>query len=391
MNSLEKLIIEHIKHHGPIRFREFMEMALYYPGLGYYSNPGRVIGTRGDFYTSPHLHPLFGAMIARQLMEMWALLGRPSEFYAVEMGAGMGHLCADVYEYLLRPAGQTPDIKAFSNALRYIIIEPYGHFKKKQQSVFDSLIRKQTADGADTPPHSPEWFRSPDDISGITGCILSNELMDALPVHLIVQNETIREVYVNHNTRGFVEELMNPAPEIIDYLRRFAINLSQGYRTEINLDVRTWLQNAGSMLDTGFIITIDYGYTSREYYDECRSGGTLLCYCKHAFNENPYQDPGDQDITAHVNFSALKAWGEDINIATSGYCPQGTYLVSSGIDEVITEYYAGSPDYLMEVSKVKGLIMPQGMGESHNVMIQYKGGNTPELRGFEMRNNADSL
>ena len=140
----------------------------------------------------------------------------------------------------------------------------------------------------------------------------------------------------------------------------------------------------------GFILTIDYGYTAEEYYDEERTKGTLLCYYKHQVNENPYENIGEQDITAHVNFSSLRKWGEEIGFKTIGYCPQGTFLISLGIDEAITELYSNSPDYESEILKIKGLILPHGMGESHKVMIQYKGERLPALRGFSMRNQINS-
>ncbi len=179
--------------------------------------------------------------------------------------------------------------------------------------------------------------------------------------------------------------------EIVDYISQFSINLHPGYRTEINLRIRNWLEELNSILSTGFLLTIDYGYSSKEYYSEDRIKGTLLCYHRHLYNENPYQHIGEQDITAHVNFSSLKLWGDELGLKTIGYCSQGTFLAASGIDEVIIELYFHSADYLSEISKIKGLIMPQGMGESHSVMIQFKGDGLPELRGFSMRNLRGNL
>ncbi len=191
--------------------------------------------------------------------------------------------------------------------------------------------------------------------------------------------------------KEFIEEKINASDKIIDYIKQFNIDLLPGYRTEINLRIRDWLDEASMAMTEGFIFTVDYGYTSREYYTEERSRGTLLCYHKHQFNENFYQNIGKQDITAHVNFSSMKLWGEETGLKTLGFCPQGTFLAASGIDEIITELYSGAPDYLSEVSKIKTLILPQGMGETHNFMIQYKGSGSPQLRGFSMRNQVESL
>lgn len=384
MTPLEQIIFERTKKEGPITFEAFMEMALYYPDLGYYSSPETNIGKKGDFYTSPHLHPAFGAMIAKQLIEMWEFMGKPSEFNAVEIGAGSGYLCKDIFDYLNKPSDDPslPEIKrAFLDSLKYIIVEPYGHFEKKQRALLKGGASEKVS-----------WVKSLKELPAITGCIFSNELPDAFPVHLVQMEDELKEVYVTSEGGEFKEELSKISTgDLIDVISQFQLKLAPGYRTEINLQIKKWLKDITDVLSEGFLLTIDYGYTAREYYSDDRTKGTLLCYHKHLFNELPYQHIGEQDITAHINFSSLKKWGEELGLKTIGYCPQGTYLISLGIDKVITELYAGSPDYLGEISKIKGLIMPQGMGESHSVMVQYKGERLPGLRGFEMRNQVDSL
>ena len=398
MNPLEAKIAEKIKKEGPITFETFMKMALYFPGLGYYSSPETTIGRDGDFYTSPHLHPVFGAMIGKQLMEMWALMGRPSDFHAVEIGAGTGYLCKDMFDYLVKPSEDpslSEDKSEFLRSLRYVIVEPYGHFQKRQKELLQGTMKNLSM-----PPFciggeegNILWRTSLRGFpSGIKGCVLSNELLDAFPVHLIEMDDGLKEVYVTCDGEKFREELhQTSTDEIARYISQFHIQLQPGYRTEINLEIKKWLEDINTVLSEGFLLTIDYGYTAKEYYDEHRSKGTLLCYHKHLFNENPYQNIGEQDVTAHVNFSSLKKWGEEFGLMTIGYSSQGPFLVSSGIDEVITELYAESPDYLSEISKIKGLILPQGMGESHSIIIQYKGEQLPELRGFSIRNHVENL
>ncbi len=228
--------------------------------------------------------------------------------------------------------------------------------------------------------------------SQITGCIFSNELLDAFPVHLVVMEDELKEIYVDFDGRKFVEiKNRTSSVKLSDYLKEFSVTLRSGYRTEINLRIKSWLEKAGAALSKGFLLTIDYGYSAREYYSEERTEGTMLCYHRHQFNEDPFSNIGEQDITAHVNFSSLKKWGMECGLRTIGYCPQGTFLISSGIDEMITELYPYSSDYASEIVKIKGLIFPQGMGASHDVMVQYKGEGSPELRGFLLRNQKANL
>lgn len=413
MTPLEQYIIDRIKDEGPITFEAFMDMALYHPGLGYYSCPRTTIGRDGDFYTSPHLHPAFGAMIGKQLMEMWMILGRPSEFYAVETGAGMGYLCRDIFDYLHKPSEDptsAQDKSEFLGSLQYVIVEPFEHFQVRQKRLLDELLKnppspglaKGGGDAIDPPPSHPlsrvgrehriSWIKSVNELDEINGCIFSNELLDAFPVHLVEMDNGLKEVFVTYDGEKFEEKLDDiSTADLAHYINQQHIELLPGYRTEINLQTRKWLEDINKALSRGFLLTIDYGYTAREYYCSDRTKGTLLCYYKHLFNENPFQHIGEQDITAHVNYSSLKKWGEEFGLKTLGYCPQGTFLVAAGIDEVITELYSHSPDYFSEISKIKGLIVPQGMGESHSFMIQYKGEGLPDLRGFSMRNNLEYL
>jgi SAM-dependent MidA family methyltransferase len=411
MNPLEEKIIERIKKEGPITFEAFMDMALYYPRLGYYSSGKTIIGKTGDFYTSPHLHPIFGAMLARQLMEMWDSMGKPSLFHAVEMGAGAGYLCKDILDYLHRPSiehAQSQDKIDFLKSLKYVIVERDPYFEEKQRE----LIREFSKDitwirslrnlidkyviSAKAGIQKKNWIpaRARNDVTetsseSITGCIFSNELLDAFPVHLVEMEDELKEIYIDFHGGEFVEVKGNvSSAELTSYLKEFSINLQTGYRTEINLRIKDWLKEVNAILSQGFILTIDYGHSDREYYSEERTKGTLLCYHRHKTNENPRYNIGEQDITAHVNFSSLKKWGEEHGLKTIGYCPQGTFLIASGIDEVIMELYPAAGDYPFEMTKIKGLIFPQGMGETHNVMIQYKGENKPKLRGFSIRNHA---
>lgn len=391
MNPLEQIIIERITREGPITFESFMDMALYHPEFGYYASSESAIGREGDFFTGPHLHPIFGAMIGRQMFEMWESMGKPSTFDIAEVGAGHGYLARDILDYLTR----SDRLVEFIEAIHYIVVEPYKHFEDRQRAVLVPSL--------DNPPSPPffkggnqqtvTWVKSLRELNDIKGCIVTNELLDAFPVHLIRMNNRMHEIYVNYKGDKFIEETQDISSDgLKDYIKAILPGpLPPGYRTEINLRMRNWLAEAAAALKEGFVLTIDYGYSAKEYYSEDRTGGTLLCYHKHTLEDSPYLNVGRQDITAHVNFSSLKSWGEELGLKAAGYCPQGTFLTAAGIDEVITECYAGAADYLSELSKIKRLIFPQGMGESHNVMVQYKGNGSPALRGFSMRNLVHSL
>jgi SAM-dependent MidA family methyltransferase len=371
-NDLERKIIQIIGREGPITFEKFMEMALYDAEFGYYRSGNARIGREGDFYTSPYLHPVFGGMIGRQIEEFWECMGMPHEFEVLEMGAGAGYLCKDILDFL---KGR----EVFA-ALRYGIIEP-GPAVTEEQKVLLSDYRSRV-----------KWFPSLGEVSGIRGCLLSNELLDAFPVHLVQMEDELKEVYVGIEG-GRLRESSGPLYNraVLDYLREFSVELERGYRTEVNLRIKDWLGSVASVLAEGFVLTIDYGYTSREYYSEDRNRGTLMCYRRHQVTEDPLVNVGEEDITAHVNFSAVKKWGEASGFETIGFCGQGAYLTSLGIDEEIKQLASESKNYLFELARIKKLILPQGMGESHQVMIQYKGTGAPKLKGFTMRNRMKYL
>jgi len=352
-----------------------MEIALYSPGFGYYTKESTVIGRTGDFYTSPHLHPLFGAMIGKQMEEMWYLLDRPKEFCVIEMGAGSGYLAKDMMEYL---SG-----REMYESLHYVIVEINPSVKISQGLLLKEFTAKM------------RWFDRLTDIGPITGCFLSNELLDAFPVRLIEMEKGLREIYVSVNGQNEFTEIKKPCShEVEKYFDEFSVDIplvmESGYRTEVNLRIKEWLREISAILERGFVLTVDYGYPADDYYSPERNRGTLLCYHQHQVIDNPYINIGEQDLTAHVNFSALKKWGEENGLSTLGFAPQGTYLIALGIDEVM----ADMPDLIgdiLDIPKIKGLLLPEGMGESHKVMVQYKGREEMRLRGFALRNRMTYL
>ncbi|MBA4373456.1 MAG: hypothetical protein C0402_11425 [Thermodesulfovibrio sp.] len=390
---LENKIISRIKAEGRITFEQFMAMALYDPEFGYYRSPDLVIGKGGDFYTSAHLHPVFGSMLGKQIAEMWEFFGRPAEFTIIEVGGGEGHICRDMLMYLQG--------SPFFDALRYVIVEINPAMQQKQKILLSSPAATEGSVPGGQPGVLPAgkvaWASSLSEIEAVAcGCIFSNELFDAFPVHLVEMAEELTEIYITVREDSLVEEsgpLSSKA--VADYFNGMKIILDRGYRTEANIRIRDWFGDVSRILAEGFVLTIDYGYLGRDYYSEDRNRGTLICYHRHQANEEPLRNIGMQDITCHVDFSAVKTWGEEAGFRTVGLSSQGAFLVSLGIDEEIGKLSSASEDYLFELARIKKLVLPQGMGDSHMVMLQYKGGGDPAakpvLRGFSLRNQMKYL
>lgn len=365
-HDLLKLIIKEIREKGPISFRDFMEFALYYPGLGYYTSQGEKIGKEGDYYTAPHLTPLFGEMIGKQILEMRGLLC-DGEFSIVEMGAGKGLLASDILGFLKR------EDRDFYDRVRYHIIEINPGLKERQIEVLKG--------------HHAIWYDIRDDfLTGIKGVFISNELVDSFPVHqVVIENNRLKEVFIGWVDGGFVEVIKDPSTNSLEgYFEELGVKLPEGYRTEVNLDALKWIEKVGEILEKGFIITIDYGYMSKELYQSYRSRGTLLCYYKHAIYEDPYIRIGYQDITSHVNFSSLIHWGKKKGLEPTGFTDQAHFLINIGIEDYLNALVTESKDYkdyLRRMLPIKNLLMP-GMGETFKVLIQHKGMERPSLKGL---------
>lgn len=353
---LENLIIQKIQQDGPISFHDYMEMALYYPGLGYYTSPQEKFGKEGDYYTSPIISSMYGEMLGKQLEEMWNLLGKGA-FTIVEYGAGTGALAGDILIYLKK------NEELYTN-LQYIIIEKSESLRKVQQHL---------------PVEKVRWINNIKEINGFSGCVLSNEVLDNFAVHSVVMQDELMEVFVNYEDE--FREILKPAsPELKHYLSDQNITLPQNYRTEINLEAITWIKDIAESMQKGFVITVDYGYPAAEYYSEKRKLGTLACYYKHTVTEEYYKNIGKQDITAHVNFTALVIFGKRYGLQFSGFCNQNYFLRSLGlINHLRTlEMNSKSKESFMEINK---LIMD--MGHKFKVLIQQKNVDSKYLTGMQ--------
>jgi SAM-dependent MidA family methyltransferase len=360
--ALAEIIRHRIGEEGPVSFHDFMEMALYHPKLGYYMAPPDKIGKNGDFYTSSSLGPVFGAMIGRQLEEMWHLTGG-NEFTVVEYGAGTGVLCHDILDYL-------KNIPQLYDQLHYAIIEKSPAMCKKEKAHLQEKV---------------SWCNSIHDLPDITGCILSNELIDNFPVHQVVMMDELMEVFVD-DKNGFVELLRPASKAIRDYMADLNIILPKGFRTEINLEATQWIAVVAASLKKGYVMTIDYGYHSEELYKPCRNRGTLLCYHQHQINDQPFHYVGEQDITAHVNFSALCHWGHQNGLICCGLTSQAQFLLALGFKEYLrnTADLTGNVAQLamQEVMLTHTLLVD--MGSKFKVLIQQKGMPVAELSGLKL-------
>ncbi|HEY9651836.1 MAG TPA: SAM-dependent methyltransferase, partial [Coleofasciculaceae cyanobacterium] len=279
--------------HQRITFAEYMDLVLYHPEQGYYATGAVNIGSGGDFFTSPHLSRDFGELLAEQFVQMWDILGRPTPFTLVEMGAGQGLLAADVISYLHR---KHPDCFA---SLDYIIAEKAAGLIAQQQQLLQQL---------QLPTSVPVRWLALDEIpeNSIIGCCFSNELVDALPVHQVVLEQgELREIYVttsqgSNNEIEFIEVVDSlSTPQLTEYFNFVGIDLlsdtyPDGYRTEVNLAALDWLKMVANRLQRGFLLTIDYGYLAERYYRPTRHQGTLQCYYRHGHHDNPYLYIGHQ-------------------------------------------------------------------------------------------------
>ncbi|HET9477575.1 MAG TPA: SAM-dependent methyltransferase [Dehalococcoidia bacterium] len=372
--ALKQAIAARIEREGRITFRDFMEMALYAPGLGYYTSRREKMGRSGDYVTSPEVSPIFGAMIGRQLREMWEALDRPPGCDLVEAGAGNGTLCRDILRWSRRAA---PD---FHDALRYTIVETSEALAGRQRETVEA---EGLASAVEWRTELPE---------AVDGCVLSNELLDAMPVHrVLVQDGALREVHVGWHGAAFREYLGAPStPEIEGYFERLGVLPGEGCYAEVNLAAAAWMRAAASALRRGFLLTFDYGYEASELYAPWRSGGTLLCFYRHNPGDDPYVRIGRQDVTSHVDFTTIRWSGEEEGLATLGLVPQSEFLMNLGLPDALPAIGEGETnleEYYIRRRAVVELVDPAGLGRI-KVLIQARGAGDVDLTGLRGQQDA---
>jgi SAM-dependent MidA family methyltransferase len=310
-SDLQQLISECIQREGPISFAEYMRMALYEPDYGYYITGAAKMGWEADYFTSTDVSSLFANCMGRQLFIMWEKLRHPAHFIVLEQGAGRGHLAQGLRTWAQKEAPEfyevldyrTEDIRRGEDALERTLLSTHE----------------------------------------MPSVVLSNELIDAFPVHIVEKRgERLYEVFVDVQQDGRLCEVLDEpsSPEVANYLDMYKIpwrTFDEGWRAEINLDALRWIQRTAGLIRHGFILTIDYGDTAKALYTAWRKRGTLLCYFKHQANERPLLRPGEQDITAHVNFSSLIDEGTRLGMRLHRFTSQCLWLHALGFQEELEQ------------------------------------------------------
>jgi SAM-dependent MidA family methyltransferase len=358
---------------GLLPFDRFMEMALYAPGLGYYVTGTRKFGAQGDFVTAPELSSLFGRCIAEQCKEVLEAVG---EGDILEFGAGSGSLGAEVLCALAEAAALPRS---------YLILELSPELRDRQRRLLaerdpDLLARVRWLD------RLPQRF---------SGCILANEVLDAMPVHRfrVATDGRPLELFVKPTPDGLEEVAANPVSAglvaAVRALRDKGLAQEPAFQSEINLRLRPWIGALGKLMERGLLLLIDYGYPQNEYYRADRCRGTLMCHYRHRARIDPYLDLGLQDITAHVDFTAVAEAASLAALRLAGYTTQADFLIGCGIDRLLAQVAEG-PDALNQVLGAKQLLLPSTMGERFQVIALDKGLDRA-WTGFSFRDLRDRL
>ncbi|SOD40519.1 class I SAM-dependent methyltransferase [Nitrosovibrio sp. Nv4] len=341
---------------GWISFEHYMRLALYAPGLGYYSGGAAKFGQAGDFVTAPEISPLFGRAVARQAAQIIELVDGDSDI--LEFGAGTGKLALDLL-LELEKLGSLPR--------RYFILEVSGELQQRQRQIFESFA-PHLASRVAWLEHLPAEFN---------GLILANEVLDAMPVHLVVwRGADLFERGVISDGGEFrwsdqplkAGQLFEAACRLNPQIDPGRDNISE-YLSEINLASRHFMLSLADILQRGAIILIDYGFGRDEYYHPQRKMGTLMCHYRHHAHDNPFYLPGLQDITSHVDFSAVASAASDGGLELLGYTSQAYFLINCGITEILAQTPAeDAKNYLPLANQVQKLLSPAEMGELFKVI-----------------------
>src|SRR5215213_2414300 len=366
---------------GRISFARFMELALYHPAWGYYLSPVRRPGRSGDYLTAPETHPFFGITLARQIAECWERLDRPDHFVVREYGSGIGALAWDVIAGL---STEAPECRA---ALQYRLVEINPHRLAQSLAGFAESELGDAVRSEEIPPDS--------DPQPITGIVIANEVADALPVHrLIWRDGRLREGWVVWSGGEFWEEEGDLSPEAAttepeEMLREIGVALNEGDRIEISPAAAAWFASAARGLHRGYAIVIDYGYPAAELYRAHRLAGTVRAHRGHTVSDNSFAHVGEQDLTAHVDFSALRRAGEGVGLKFAGQTNQGAFLASLEMGNLLValgnDPQTALPEYLAAQAATLRLIDPGGMGRFGVLIMARDAPVSPPLKGFAVQ------
>ena len=370
-----ELLSNHIRQEmrragGRLGFDRFMDLSLYAPGLGYYVAAMRKFGADGDFITAPEISSLFSRCLARQCMQVFAQLGGGD---LLEFGAGTGVMAADILAEL-QGLNCLPE--------RYLILELSPDLRQRQRETLHRLVPELV--------HLVHWLDAMP-APGFQGVVLANEVLDAMPVQRFrVERDGIKEQFVYYRDGGFRSAWDLPVTPGLEQAVE-AMDLAVGYESEMNLRTVSWVEQLGELLNRGAVLLIDYGYPRSEYYHPQRSTGTLMCHYRHRAHADPLVLLGLQDITAHVDFTAIAEAGIHAGFEVAGFSTQAYFLMGCGLDSLMA---ASDPDdverHMRLVQEIRRLTLPTEMGERFKVLGLTRGVEQP-LMGFAMRDQRERL
>ena len=362
--ALRRAIVATIEATGPIPFARFMELCLYHPEHGYYTR-GLGGGSGRDYVTSSGLHRAYGAMVARQAAEMWRALGAPERFRFVEFGPGEGHFACD----MLRAATGEG---LFARAFEYVLVETSPALRKRQKERITRFVAP--AGGAVRWADLEDLEREP----AMTGCLFANEVLDAFPAHRVVgAGDGLLEIHVDVEAGELVERALPLAdPGLAAYLEAAAIRPEPGQEVDVQPAAARFVARAARLLARGWFLVVDYGYEAVDLYHRARRRGTLLAYHRHRAGERFLERPGEQDLTAHVDFTAVRRAAAEAGLRSQGLTTQARFLLALG---ALDDFERGD---LREREMLKDLVLPDRLGGTFRVLVLATPSAPDGLRGL---------
>ena len=357
--SLRQTIEKEIRERGPMAFSRYMELCLYDPEFGYYRRGAEQFGKGGDFYTSSDVHAVFGRLLARQFEEVWRTLGSPRQMEILELGPGRGLFAQDVLDW------SEKKFPEFFGALHYRLLESSSALRSRLRNT----LSRQIAAGKASVVESAAIQRALG--SDVPIVVFANEFFDALPVEILSAQG---QLYIAEQNGRFCETWLPAYAEALALLDRYGVHPEAGERVEAPLMAQRYMGQVAALIERGCLIAIDYGYTRAEQLAG-RHRDTLMTYRKHAANVDPYQAPGEQDITAHVNFTVLAAAAEGHGMWVHPLLTQSQFLLGIGEGNQFADAFEGCrlPQEQTKVAmQLKHLITPEGMGEAFHVLVASK-------------------
>jgi len=357
VSALRQKIEQEIRDRGPIPFSRYMELCLYDPELGYYSRSTEQFGKAGDFYTSSDIHAVFGRLMARQFEEMWRTLDSPARIDLIELGPGRGLFAQDVLDWSRK---KFPD---FFRAMHYRLVERSAALRRRIEVTLAQHLESGKAELATAPAQ---------DAADGPAIIFTNEFFDALPVEIFSEQGSLR---IDERDGHFVEIWFPASAQELEFLDRYSIHPEHGERLEVSLNALKTMDQIAASIRRGFFIAIDYGYTRDEQLAR-RHRGTLKVIRQHSVSGSPYEAPGEQDITADVNFTALAAVAQRHGMSAQKLITQSQFLLGIGEANQFADAFEECrlPQERAKVAlQLKHLITPAGMGESFHVLVASKG------------------